>query len=184
MVYEETLTEALICCAAALMRYSAEAARSSRCPPLSTMPSGHKQTVEDIPTASPATSPQIPPPRMILAMEKRWCFTLRDLDSRAPAYDHLLSLIDVVTGEGQALEAAVSATGEASCDDGWEGWGEGGRAAPSSFASAAGPGGSVPIPPVKKLLRGRRIDVESIPQRLLGYHRGPDLELWELCLAD
>ena len=147
------------------------------------MPSGHKQTVEDIPAASPATSLQIRAPRMILAMEKRWCFTLRDLDSRAPAYDHLLGLIDVVSGKGQA-EAAVSATGGASCDDGWEGWGEGGGAAPSSPTPSAEPGGSVPIPPLKKLLRGRRIDVESIPQRLLGYHRGPDLELWELCLAD
>ena len=162
MVYEETLTEALICCAAALLRYPVEARQARAC------------------GSPPSPSPH-PPPRMILAVEKRWCFTLRDLDSRAPAFDHLISLIDIVDADERAEEAVP---GGASRDkeedgDGWECWGRGRRA---GVSSDAGQGGS--DPPPKKLLKGRRIDVATIPQRLVGYNRGPDLELWELCLAD
>ncbi len=79
---------------------------------------------------------------LVVALEKRFCFTLRDMDSRAAAFEHFLSLIDVEPALGTSPDQDGS----------------------------------------RRAFIGRRIDPGQIPQRLQGYDRGPDLELWELRL--
>jgi hypothetical protein len=41
------------------------------------------------------------PAVLLVAMEKRFTFTLRDLDSRAPAYDHFVSLLHIIDESNQ-----------------------------------------------------------------------------------
>lgn len=142
--------------AAALLRYASEARRISR---------------PDSDAPSPSSSS--PAPRMILAMEKRWCFTLRDLDSRAPAFDHFCSLIDL---QGEVTNGGPEDSGE---DYFASGPGD------LPMTPASGGQGKVDKPPSLpqgQILRGRRICVSSIPKVLQGYDRGQDLELWELTL--
>ena len=120
-------------------------------------------------------------------MEKRWCFTLRDLDSRAPAFDHFLSLLDLPdeAGSGSGEEDMFVGGGEGGGEK------EGASSIVPSASSSQTPSGPFPDPgtiagfrpgQAAKLLKGRRIDLASIPQRLMGYDRGGDLELWELTL--
>ncbi len=118
-MYDETLSEALLNAAACLMQFAA--------------------------AAQPPREHSRPPPVLVVALEKRFCFTLRDMDSRAPAFDHFLSLIDL-------------------------------EPMPGAPAPAADPAES------RHAFIGRRIDPDHVPQRLQGYERGPDLELWELRL--
>eukprot|EP00195_Chlamydomonas_chlamydogama_P001695 CAMPEP_0202919848 /NCGR_PEP_ID=MMETSP1392-20130828/76546_1 /ASSEMBLY_ACC=CAM_ASM_000868 /TAXON_ID=225041 /ORGANISM="Chlamydomonas chlamydogama, Strain SAG 11-48b" /LENGTH=153 /DNA_ID=CAMNT_0049613309 /DNA_START=487 /DNA_END=949 /DNA_ORIENTATION=+ len=51
-------------------------------------------------------------PRAIVALEKRFCFTMRDMDARAPAFEHLLSLVEVQAGPGGGVELAKTLQGE------------------------------------------------------------------------
>lgn len=144
VVYEETLTEAVLKTATALLQYAMQV-REQRAP---------------LPAA---------PPKMILAMEKRWCFTLRDMDSCAPAFDYFLSFLEMADGGGGGSSGGSVAGSSVPPP--------GGKAAAINDGHARQSGTQPP-----KLLRGRRLDVDSIPQRLQGYDRGPDLELWELTL--
>ena len=117
--------------------------------------------------------PSLPaaPARVILAMEKRWCFTLRDMDSCAPAFDHFLGFLEVAANrEGGGSGTTVAGASVAL---------PGGQAASATDADGTARQNGAQPP---KLLRGRRLDVDCIPQRLQGYDRGPDLELWELTL--
>ena len=151
--------------AAALLRYASEARRSANANASAQSPS----------------SPW-PAPRMMLAMEKRWCFTLRDLDSRAPAFDHFCSLVDL---RGDPEDGASE--GPADDEDDYFTPGSGdphnALALPSpSKINSQGNVDAVSSLPQGKILRGRRICVSSIPKVLQGYDRGHDLELWELTL--
>lgn len=93
-------------------------------------------------------------PVLLVALEKRICFTLDDLDVRAPAYDHwrkLFTPAETATDKAEAVAAAEP--------------------------MAAGR----PAPPF--LLVGRRLDTAILPQRVAEYERTKELELWELRLA-
>ena len=105
-------------------------------------------------------------------MEKRWCFTLRDMDSCAPAFDHFLGFLEVAAdGEGGGCSGG-SVAGASGTQPGAQG----------AAASDADETARRSVAQSPKLLRGRRLDVDSVLQRLQGYDRGPDLELWELTL--
>ncbi|GAX73959.1 hypothetical protein CEUSTIGMA_g1409.t1 [Chlamydomonas eustigma] len=163
VVYEETLTEAMLKAVYALL--------------------SHVQAAQDQNVKSKHTAVAErckPPPRCVMAMEKRICFTLRDMECRAPAFDHFVSMVEVC-GEGgpccRAAEAGsvvqglVSESSPASCDSG-------------QVENVAGPdvGCIKGVEHGPKLLCGRRLIVDAIPQYLKGYERGTDLELWELFL--
>ena len=149
VVYEETLTEAMLKTAAALLRFATQT---------------HIQSDRSHSGSIPGPAPPSCPPRMIIAMEKRYCFTLRDMDSRAPAFDHFLSLIDVQSDGGS--------------EDGGEFFYPNDAGVPSYIPAA-----SIKQPQLPdKILKGRRLCVDAIPKRLHGYDRGSDLELWELTL--
>lgn len=152
-MYDETLTEAFLKTVASLLQY---ASAERRAPQASEVRAG-----PDSPPPPGQPRRRRRKPRAVVAVEKRWCFTLRDMDSRAPAFEHFLSLVADV---GTAVDEQTVATGRA-----------------SSEASGHGEIAAAPLPP-GKLLRARRLDVGSLPQRLRGHDRGPDMELWELWL--
>lgn len=112
--------------------------------------------------------------RLILAVEKRWNFTLRDLDARAPAFDHFCSLIELGDPAGEASpNAPVHApiAGDASLSRG------GLQQSHTHMQHGLGELGSGD----RRAWVGRRIGVESVRQGLV-YERGFDLELLELRL--
>ncbi|KAL4430876.1 hypothetical protein ABPG75_006132 [Micractinium tetrahymenae] len=122
-------------------------------------------------------------PRLLVALERRIVFTLREAAERAPAFDYLRTLFEEDRAEGQQRDrdsrwhvgsepAPGVATGAAV---------QGGSAAGSGGSAAAATDAS-PAPAFP--LVGRRLDVGSIPQRLLPYERSPYLELWELRLKE
>ena len=164
VVYDETLTEAVIKTATALLQYAKQAREQQ----------GRSFCRSCKSSAGSMTSPFSPavPARVILAMEKRWCFTLRDMDSCAPAFDHFLGFLEVAAdGEGGGCSGG-SVAGASGTQPGAQG----------AAASDADETARRSVAQSPKLLRGRRLDVDSVLQRLQGYDRGPDLELWELTL--
>lgn len=122
VIYDETLTDAFAKCAAALMTYAD--ARG-----------GDGSTGRRVGGGTT---------RLVVALEKRFNFTLRDMDARAPAFEHFLSYVRI-----------------AGTDSG------------TAHATAAGPAaaaGAVPRPcskyaaAIEPLFSGRRLDVASVPQ--------------------
>lgn len=107
-------------------------------------------------------------PRLLVALERRICFTLADLDVRAPAYDCWRRLFHAA-GEETAAQAAGGACGP-------------GGSAAGRRGGRAGERQAAPPPPLP--LVGRRIDVGGVPQRLHPYQRTAYLELWELQLQE
>lgn len=192
VVYDETLTEAMLKAAAALMQYASTAQRaqpnSCNHADLTSSHALGSTTPADLETASASAASSRRMPKLYVALEKRWCFTLRDMDSRAPAFDHFLSLLHV---HGDARGSHLHP------HNGVE------RSHPRPYAAAKrshpdyrqphpAPNAHLdaqPLPryhqgscPGGKLLCGRRLNHDLVPQRLQGYERGPDLELWELWL--
>jgi len=92
--------------------------------------------------------------RFIVSLEKRVCFTMRDMDVRAPAYDFWRTLF---LPKGSALLDSGGAEHTARLT-GTEG--------------LVREGGAVLI--------GHQVEIASIPQRVRPYERSEYLELWEL----
>ncbi len=123
-------------------------------------------------------------------MEKRWNFTLRDLDARAPAFDHLCSLIELAElNDASDLRDATEfrdATEDGSLyprlHAASKGIDQASRGEPSQSEGRMqlqlGKAGFQNCP----RFIGGRIDVETVRQRLV-YKRNPDLELLELRLS-
>jgi hypothetical protein len=97
---------------------------------------------------------QRPRPALLVALERRVCFSLDDLDVRAPAYEHWRSM----------FAAADDAPGPGALAEG---------------SPCGGPGGEGSLP-----LRGRRIELAAVPCHVRGYSRSDLLELWELTLPE
>lgn len=119
VVYDQTLTDAFMHTAAALMRWQQQqqqhTPQSLHCQCTRHQPSA-SATDAGAPAAPPtaaaavaacgtSATPQLHPqlqPRLIVALEKRYNFTLRDMDAVAPAFDHFMSYI-------QPSEASLAA---------------------------------------------------------------------------
>ena len=131
-VYDNDLTEGMMRTAAALLRWAAEQAPG-------------RQREEAV---------------LLVALERRVCFTLAGLRECAPAYDFWRTTFT-------AEEAGPSSS-------------------ESSIEGAAGASGSGKKQPAQNLtsppLLGQRIDAGGVPQRVGGYARSDYLELWELRL--
>lgn len=210
VVYDETLTEAFLKCAAALMQLSARggvgversgagegapggaAAVVAAGPQVLTAmttaaPVAHagahgapaSETAAASTAAGDGEAGAVPRrdvplgPRLYVCLEKRYNFTLRDMDARAAAFDHFLSCIHVV-GDG----STTAGRGLGGVRGGGSGGGSAGGRPPLASGVDAGGEASRRLP-----LCGRRlaVDLWSVPQ-LLRYDRGPDMELWELWL--
>lgn len=182
VVYDETLTEAMLKAAAALMQYASTAQRaqptSCNYADLASSHASGSTTPADLETVSASAASSLRMPRLYVALEKRWCFTLRDMDSRAPAFDHFLSLLHVHdVPEGSHSHPQPHGGAERSQPHPHP------HPAPNAhFNTQLLPHDRQGSCPGGKLLCGRRLNHDSIPQRLQGYERGPDLELWELWL--
>lgn len=124
-------------------------------------------------------------PRLLVALERRECFTLRDLDICAPAYDYWRTLFHTKEHKqsycGAAVDARLSETREKEKERGdREEKGsnifvkekESSIDKGSDFTKHACIDGWV--------LCGYQMDVSSVPQRVQGYERVDHLELWEL----
>lgn len=119
--------------------------------------------------------------RLVLAVEKRYVFTLRDMAVGAPAFHHFMSTYVHVVGSSDAPQgvpgcSASDASGAGAASLHILGGG-------STEADLIGghngtvPGGPRPGP----LFLGRRLELSSVP-KALSYNRSADLELWELQL--
>lgn len=100
----------------------------------------------------------------MLSIEKRYNFTLRDEDERAPAWDHF---IHVLSANGFAVDPALlCAVGDSLAMGGGE-----------RLKTGSGPGSAAPsATPSARVLRASRISVAQIPPRFV-YDRGRDMEL-------
>jgi hypothetical protein len=78
VVYSQELTDAFLRTAAQLMRWQ------------------QRQQRQQPPGSAGATQPAAAPARLLVAIEKRYNFTLRDLDAVAPAFDHFLTYVQPV----------------------------------------------------------------------------------------
>jgi len=80
VVYDTALTDAFMHAAAALMRWQQQQQQ----------PAGTHPTA-----AAAAVSPAVQPsPRLVVALEKRYNFTLRDMDAVAPAFEHFMTYLE------------------------------------------------------------------------------------------
>jgi hypothetical protein len=86
-----------------------------------------------------AAAAAVPPPRLLVALEKRYCFTLRDMDATAPAFDHFLTYL-------QASETSLAAM------------------PPHEQQRLHNQQQQQQQQKRKVLFRGERLDVQSIPQ--------------------
>ena len=135
-------------------------------------------------------------PVLFLAMEKRWNFTLQDMDTRAPAFDHLMRLLGVAASSSSlSREGAAASADAASDDDGDDGDGDDDDADGNDddddddgdgviwharvCLGSLDPSSPLHVAGAAEVLEIGRMDVARIPQRL-EYERGPDLEMWRL----
>ncbi|GLC57132.1 hypothetical protein PLESTB_001186900 [Pleodorina starrii] len=224
-VYDTVLTEAFAKCAAALMSYHASV-RRARFGADSSRALERGAADGDGDGAGCAGSGEggggssggsrRDGARLIVALEKRINFVLKDLAARAPAFEDFMSyvVVEPPTREGgsggggggngggggasltggvsgpaaaegmpqpQRAAAAAAAAAAAGDDDGEEGdSGNGATAAAVTTAATATATAALgqQRPP---LFRGRRLDVDAVPQ-VLQYERCNQLELWELTL--
>lgn len=198
-IYDNDLTDCLMRAAAGLLRFASYAA---------------------------GRGPKGRPPTLLVSLEKRVAFTLRDLDVCAPAYDYWRTLfVDVtaapcpsaaglsqhianlcpglaVTGRDKQGLSVVAGTGipktstaqncnvPAALNTGsdWHAGREEGlqfrTKAPISDGFFMGPNASLAGSRGAGGWRGRRLEVDEIPQIVQEYERGKYLELWELWLEE
>ena len=132
-------------------------------------------------------------PRLLVALERRIVFTLRDAAERAPAFDYWQTLFEEGgTEKWQQQEPPPpppppqQQQEQGSCFEGRQD-GPGSAAGPAAAGEPAAKAGGLPAAPAVRHaaafpLVGRRLEVEGIPQRLFPYERSQYLELWELRL--
>jgi len=99
---------------------------------------------------------------MYVALEKRWNFTLHDMDSRAVAFDYWCSLFTEQTG--QHFRTTSPAYGH--------------EPMPACAALPVSPS-SNSLVAHSHVLQGRKMSLDEVPH-ILEYSRGNDLELWQL----
>jgi predicted nicotinamide N-methyase len=144
-VYDPPLTEALVHAAACLLRWIQRKRRGA-------LPRGHQiqepqppeaGSQQPLPPDSQQPGAQLPPPRLLLASEKRYNFTWHDAERpRAAAWEHFLSFVEA---EGSSSEDG----------DGREAGGSGSSDTGGSHTGTAG--GVRQHVRQRKLLRGRRL---------------------------
>mmetsp|Transcript_37262 Transcript_37262/g.105141 ORF Transcript_37262/g.105141 Transcript_37262/m.105141 type:complete len:384 (+) Transcript_37262:171-1322(+) len=113
-------------------------------------------------------------PVLIIAMEKRWIFTVEQMDTCAPAFDHFMRAIGLPTSRQlrdcpatTTHQSAHRFTGTFRCK--------------RVYHVAVEPGMAWWEPERALSLEAASIDVASVPQRI-NYKRGGDLELWSIRL--
>jgi predicted nicotinamide N-methyase len=102
-VYDEVLTEAFLCCAAYVMACIRLARRQAPGAAAEGLGSGQARQAPPPPAAAQAQGGASAAagqrcqaddgPVLLLAMEKRYNFTLRECEERAPAFDHLMRFL-------------------------------------------------------------------------------------------
>ncbi len=121
-------------------------------------------------------------PRLLVAMERRICFTMTDQAVRAPAYDYWRTLFEAIDcpAEDSWHAGRAAATAASSLQAAAEVAAGAVSSAPAELSSSAAEqqqGGKqqAPFP-----LVGWRLNLESVPQALHPFERSEYLELWEL----
>ncbi|GFR50823.1 hypothetical protein Agub_g13081 [Astrephomene gubernaculifera] len=211
-VYDTALTEAFVKCAAALLSYRASARRrAAAAGTAAALPLGLNNASvggsgggggggeSNTAGASSSAAAEVEDGatvrrrcssgggggdgRLIVALEKRFNFTLRDMSVRASAFEDFMRY---VVPEGAAVATAEAATrlsygsgGVKPGDDGGEDTVR--KHAPVDLPSCPGVASWEEAAGRRPLFRGRRLDVSAVPQ-VLQYERSPQLELWELRL--
>jgi hypothetical protein len=88
VVYDQTLTDTFMHTAAALMRWQQQQQQQP------SKHAAHQHQQHSDPAQPPsAAGAAVLQPRLMVALEKRYNFTLRDMDAAAPAFDHFMSYL-------------------------------------------------------------------------------------------
>jgi hypothetical protein len=102
VVYDQTLTDTFMNTAATLMRWQQEQQQQQQQTSKHARHQHQQHSDPAPPPAAAAATAAAVQPRLMVALEKRYNFTLRDMDAVAPAFDHFMSYL-------QPTEASLAA---------------------------------------------------------------------------